>query len=59
MSHKIEITNITYNRLMNYFPNEKNINYKIKKLFTIAMDKDKTLKPKTDAHLNTGGWDSP
>jgi len=40
MSHKIEISDVTHARLSYHFPNEKNVNHQIRKLFEIA------LKPK-------------
>lgn len=50
MSHKIEVTNITFNRLTNYFPNAKNMNEAIKMLFKIALDEKRTLKSIGNAH---------
>lgn len=55
---RIKITNITYNRLMNYFPGERNIDDRIRRLFDLVL-RQKLLKSRTGAHLNKGDWDSP
>lgn len=55
----IKVTNITYNRLMNYFPKERNIDDRIRRLFDLVLNGKRNLKPKTGAHLNNGDWDSP
>ena len=53
MSHKIEVTNITFNRLLSYFPNEKDMNHRIVKLFKVALDEKKTLKSIPLAHRDS------
>jgi hypothetical protein len=39
MTYKVDITNITYNRLKNYFPEYKCTNDQIRELFKIALSK--------------------
>ena len=39
MTYKVDITNITYNRLKNYFPECKDTNDQIRELFKVALSK--------------------
>ncbi len=54
MSHKVQITNITYNRLHNYFPKAKDVNEAIRMLFDT-----KLMNPRTNAHKLHPRLDKP